>query len=203
MAATREDAIGRKADTLKSDMATVAHAGAKPQTTDRLLLGLIAICALAVCYGVFDAIRERVVQPGDRSPGFRLTTDRGATVTPTSFGGELLLVNFWATWCPPCVEEMPSLEQFHRTWAAKGVVVLGVNVDQTEQVYQSFVQRSGITFPNAFDPDAEIGARFGTFRYPETYLISREGRVLEKFVGAELWTSPATVEKITRHLPKS
>ncbi|MCW5966834.1 MAG: TlpA family protein disulfide reductase [Bryobacterales bacterium] len=183
-------------------MARDQKSGANPQTVDRLLVALIVLCALGVSYGIYDAVREKIIQPGDRAPGFRLTTNQGATVTPTSFGGELLLVNFWATWCPPCVEEMPSLEQFHRTWSPKGIVVLGVNVDQAEQTYQSFVQRSGITFANSFDPDAEVGARFGTFRYPETYLINRDGRVLEKFVGAELWTSPQTVDRITRHLPK-
>lgn len=174
----------------------------QPQTLDKLLIALIVLCGLGVSYGVYDAVRERVVQPGQRAPSFRVTTNQGSIVTPTSFGGELLLLNFWATWCPPCVEEMPSLEQFHRTYSSKGVVVLGVNVDQAEQTYQRFVQRSGISFANTFDPQAEIGASFGTFRYPETYLINREGRVLEKFVGAELWTSPQTVERITRHLPK-
>lgn len=169
---------------------------------DRALVVLIVLCGLGMSYGIYDAVRDRTVQPGDRAPSFHLTTNKGSTVTNTSFGGELLLVNFWATWCPPCVEEMPSLEQFHRKYGPRGVVVLGVNVDQGEQLYQRFVERSGITFANAFDPEAKIGARFGTFRYPETYLIDRKGRVLEKFVGAELWTSADTIERITRHLPQ-
>jgi len=171
-------------------------------TVDRILITLLVLSVFGVSYGIHDAVRENLVEPGDRAPSFQLTTNLGSTVTPTSFGGDLLLVNFWATWCPPCIEEMPSLEQFHRTYGNQGVVVLGVNVDQAEQTYQRFVERSGVTFPNVFDPEAEVGARFGTFRYPETYLINRQGRVLEKFVGPELWTSPQVVEKITRHLPQ-
>lgn len=169
---------------------------------DRLLVALIVLCGLGAAFGVWDAMRDKTVGPGDRSPSFRVTTASGSTVTQTAFGGELLLLNFWATWCPPCIEEMPSLEQFHRSYREKGVVVLGVNVDESEQTYQRFVRRAGITFENTFDPDAELGASFGTFRYPETYLINRRGEVLEKFVGAELWTSPQTVERIMRHLPQ-
>jgi peroxiredoxin len=169
---------------------------------ERFLLVLIALSVAALSYGIYDAVRDRTVNTGDRAPSFRLATNTGQTVTETSFGGELLLVNFWATWCPPCVQEMPSLEQFHQSFRAKGVVVLGVNVDRSEQVYQQFIQRSGISFANAFDPAADISARFGTFKFPETYLINREGRVLEKFVGPETWTNPDVVERIQRHLPK-
>ena len=183
-------------------MTTAERSSTKPATIDRLLVALIVLCGLAACFGVYDAARDRTVLAGDPSPSFRVTTASGTTVTQTSFGGELLLVNFWATWCPPCIDEMPSLEQFHRQYRDKGVVVLGVNVDEAEQSYKRFVQRAGITFDNTYDPNADLGAKFGTFRYPETYLINRQGQVLEKFVGAELWTSPQTVERITKHLPK-
>jgi peroxiredoxin len=169
---------------------------------ERFLVVLIALSAAVLSWGIYDAVRDKTVNAGDRAPRFRVATNTGQTVTETSFGGELLLVNFWATWCPPCVQEMPSLEQFHQNFRSKGVVVLGVNVDRSEQVYQQFIQRSGISFSNAFDPSAEISARFGTFKFPETYLINREGLVLEKFVGPEVWTSPQVVERIQRHLPK-
>jgi cytochrome c biogenesis protein CcmG, thiol:disulfide interchange protein DsbE len=170
---------------------------------DRMLVALLVCCSLAVAYGIWDAVRERTVQPGDRAPAFQVTTNQGTTISNTSFGGELLLLNFWATWCPPCVEEMPSLQQFHDLFKERGVVVMGVNVDEAEQTYQRFLQRSRISFANTFDPTADLGARFGTYRYPETYLINRQGKVVEKFVGAELWTSAEIVERITQHLPQS
>jgi cytochrome c biogenesis protein CcmG/thiol:disulfide interchange protein DsbE len=183
-------------------MTRVKGTGSRPALMDRLLVALIVLCGLAASYGVYDAMRNKTIDAGDRSPSFQVTTASGASVTPTSFGGDLLLLNFWATWCPPCIEEMPSLEQFHRNYRDKGIVVLGVNVDESEQTYRNFVQRAGITFENTFDPGADLGARFGTFRYPETYLINRRGEVVEKFVGAEQWMSPQTLERITKHLPK-
>ena len=178
------------------------HTATKASTLDRMLLLLLVFCGVAVSYGIWDAIRDRTVSPGDRAPSFRVATNQGTTVTENSFGGELLLLNFWATWCPPCVEEMPSLQQFHEQYKDRGVVVLGVNVDEAEQTYLRFLQRSRISFANTFDPSAELGAQFGTYRYPETYLINRDGRVVDKFVGAELWTSADTVERIMKHLPR-
>lgn len=172
------------------------------RATERFLFALIVLSTLILSYGIYDAVRDKTVNVGDRAPRFQVATTSGATIGSGSFGGELLLVNFWATWCPPCVQEMPSLERFHQTYGKRGVVVLGVNVDRSEQTYRQFMQRSGITFPNTFDPTADIGARFGTYKYPETYLINREGRVLEKFVGPEAWTSPEVVARIERHLPK-
>ena len=163
---------------------------------------LIALSTLILSWGIYDSVRDRTVNVGDRAPRFQVATTSGATIGSTSFSGELLLVNFWATWCPPCVQEMPSLEQFHQTFGKRGVVVLGVNVDRNEQTYRLFMQRSGITFPNSFDPTGDISSRFGTYKYPETYLIDRDGRVLEKFVGPEAWTSPEIVARIERHLPK-
>ncbi|MCC6263762.1 MAG: TlpA family protein disulfide reductase [Bryobacterales bacterium] len=169
---------------------------------ERFLIALIILSTLVLSYGIYDAVRDRTVNVGDRAPRFQAATSNGATIGSNNFQGELLLVNFWATWCPPCVQEMPSLEQFHQKYGKRGVIVLGVNVDRNEQTYRQFMQRSGITFPNTFDPTAGIGAQFGTYKYPETYLINREGRVLEKFVGPEAWTSPEVVARIERHLPK-
>lgn len=176
---------------------------ARNTLVDRFLAALIVLSTLALSYGIYDSIRDKTVNVGDAAPGFRVDTNTGQAISNTSFGGDLLLVNFWATWCPPCVQEMPSLERFHQTFRDRGVVVLGVNVDRNKQTYLQFVQRSGITFPNSFDPSADVSARFGTFKYPETYLIDRQGRVLEKFVGPETWTSPQVMEKIQRHLPNS
>ncbi len=171
--------------------------------TERFLIALIALSTLILSYGIYDAVRDKTVNVGDRAPSFRVATTSGATIGNSSFGGDLLLVNFWATWCAPCIQEMPSLEQFHKNYAQRGVVVLGVNVDRSEQTYQQFLQRSGITFPNTFDPAADLSARFGTYKFPETYLINRDGRVLEKFIGPETWTSPEVIARIERHLPKA
>ena len=121
----------------------------------------------------------------------------------SAYRGKVVLMDFWASWCEPCRRSFPWLNEMSAKYAAQGLVVIGINVDRSEAVYQQFIQRSGITFANAFDPSADISASFGTYKYPETYLINRDGKVLEKFVGAELWTSDQTMQRIQRHLPNS
>ncbi|MCL5742854.1 MAG: redoxin domain-containing protein [Acidobacteria bacterium] len=98
--------------------------------TERILKLLIGICLAVLIYAVVNGFRETVIAAGDTAPNFSITADNGRTISRTDFGGKLLVLNFWATWCPPCVEEMPSLDKFQKTFANSGVVVLGVSVDQ-------------------------------------------------------------------------
>src|ERR1051325_11151599 len=82
--------------------------------TDRYLKGAIVVLLAALVFVIYDGIREKVVVVGDTAASFTITTDSGRRISPSDFGGKLLVLNFWATWCPPCVEEMPSLDQFAR-----------------------------------------------------------------------------------------
>lgn len=156
--------------------------------TDRILKGAIAVLLIALVGVIYDAIREKVIGVGDSAPAFTITTDQGRTVSTSDFGGKLLVLNFWATWCPPCVEEMPSLDSFHKSLADKGVVVLGISVDKDERVYKAFLEKARVSFHTARDPQAKINAEYGTFKYPETYVIDRSGKVLRKYIGPENWT---------------
>src|SRR5579863_8929955 len=93
---------------------------------DQLLKAAI-VALLAVLVGVlYLSMHERIISVGDTAPDFSITADNGRTITAANFGGRLLVLNFWATWCQPCVEEVPSLDQFAREMAGSGVVVLGV-----------------------------------------------------------------------------
>ena len=158
--------------------------------TERALLGAIVVCLGLLVWVVAGAFQERIVVAGDRAPGFSIRSDSGRTITPTDFGGKLLVLHFWATWCPPCVTEIPSLNQFQKQFANDGVVVLGVSVDQNAKAYQDFVKRFNVTFQTARDPDAKISSDYGTYQYPETYIINREGRVVEKIISNADWTDP-------------
>lgn len=155
---------------------------------DRLLKGAMGVLLAALVFFIYDGIREKVTNVGDTAPQFSITTDGGRTITAASFGGKLLVLNFWATWCPPCVQEMPSLDQFQRNLAGNGVVVLGISVDKDERAYKAFLAKAGVSFQTARDPQARINADYGTFKYPETYIIDTRGKVVRKYIGPENWT---------------
>ncbi len=109
-------------------------------------------------------------------------------MSPTSFGGKVLVLNFWASWCEPCIQEIPSLNEFTREFAPQGVVVLAVNIDKSEK-YKNFLQRVPVSFEVAHDPKADLSTEYGTFLVPETYII-KDGRVLRKYAEAVDWTNP-------------
>jgi len=164
--------------------------------SERVLKLLIGLLLAALVYVVWDGMRERVVAAGDTAPDFEIVTDGGKTVSRAQFGGRLLVLNFWATWCPPCLEELPSLNEFHKQFAGSGVVVLGVSVDRNENAYKQFLGRAKVSFLTARDPEASISADYGTFKYPETYVINSKGEVVEKFIGPENWMDPNLLSRI-------
>ncbi len=84
---------------------------------------------MALVFAIYSGIHQRVVIAGESAPDFSLTTENGRTVSLNNFGGKVLLLNFWASWCPPCVEETPSLSELAREFGPKGLVVLAVSVD--------------------------------------------------------------------------
>lgn len=152
------------------------------------------LCALG--WVVVTSMQERVVEVGDVSPKFAITTDQGLRVSRDSFGGKVLVLNFWATWCAPCVEEVPSLDQFQRAVADSGVVVVGVSVDKNPKSYANFLKRFRVAFQTARDPEANISSDFGTFKYPETYIIDRTGRVVQKIIGPRNWNDPEIINYV-------
>jgi peroxiredoxin len=127
------------------------------------------------------------VEVGDRAPDFDLTADDGSGVRLSDFRGKFVLLNFWATWCPPCVDELPSLNSLHEQLSNDGLIVLGVSVDEQQEEYQRFIERWNVRFPTVRDPEREVSSRYGTAKYPESYLIDRDGTVIRKYIGPEDW----------------
>lgn len=164
--------------------------------TDRILQVLLLVALLGFLYSIRDVFEEKIVQAGDSAPNFSVTTADGRTVTKDNFGGKLLVLNFWATWCPPCVEEFPSLNNLASQFKQQGVVVLGVSIDKNEAAYKAFVQRNQPAFLVARDPEANIPTSYGSFKWPETYVIDRSGKVVQKYIGPRDWSDPAIVNSI-------
>ncbi|HEV8148080.1 MAG TPA: TlpA disulfide reductase family protein [Bryobacteraceae bacterium] len=167
---------------------------------ERLLQGAIGVLAVALVLVVAGTLEAKVVNTGDTAPKFSIKTDSGKTISRSDFTGKLLVLNFWATWCAGCVEEMASLNAFARQFAQQGVVVLGISIDRNEPTYRRFLERNRVSFETARDPEAEISGNYGTFLLPETYLIDRSGKVLEKVVGSQNWMDPIFLARFKQML---
>jgi cytochrome c biogenesis protein CcmG/thiol:disulfide interchange protein DsbE len=116
---------------------------------------------------------------------FALTTFDGKPISLEAARGRVVVVNFWASWCvPACYEEAPSLERAWRTYRDRGVVLIGVNIQDKEEPARRFLTQFGHTFPNAPDPAGRVSVDYGVYGVPETFFIDRQGRVRFKQVGA-------------------
>ncbi len=119
-------------------------------------------------------------------------------LTLREYRGQIVVLNFWATWCPPCVDEMPSLVEMQRRMKAKGITVLAVSVDVDEKAYRQFVKDHNVNLITARDPGQKISGLYGTFKFPETYVIDRNGIMRRKFLGAVDWTAPDVMEFLAK-----
>lgn len=126
-------------------------------------------------------------QLGTRAPDFTIS-DGATTINLASYRGKVVLLNFWATWCPPCVQEMPSLSQLHRD--DPNLVILAVSIDENADDYKSFIRERHIEFTTVRDPQQKAASLFHTEKWPETYIIDRNGIIRRKFIGAQDWTDP-------------
>jgi peroxiredoxin len=157
----------------------------KINTALKALLVALTVAFLGV---IAYSLRDTSAKEGGKAPPFTITTDDGRRITTTSFGGKVLVLNFWATWCAPCIQEIPSLNEFQKEFAKHGVVVVAVSVDKNPQKYRSFLDHVHVSFNTARDPSANLSAEYGTFQYPESYII-KDGRVVRKLPNAENWLS--------------
>ncbi len=128
-------------------------------------------------------------QAGRPAPDFSFTLD-GKPTRLSGLRGKIVVLNFWATWCPPCVQEMPSLNRLHAQLEPMGAMVLGVSVDVDEDAYNNFLRDYQIRFPNHREPATGVAAAYGSSMFPETYIIGRNGKIARKIIGPQNWDSP-------------
>jgi peroxiredoxin len=155
--------------------------------------GLIGVAAGGLLWVALHPRPRGPVTMGDRAPGFTLPRLPSGNLTLDEFRGQVVVLNFWATWCPPCIEETPSLEQFATEMKSQGVTVIGVSVDENAHALNRFVQHYQLSYPIARDPEAALAHRYGTYKLPETYIIGRDGHVVEKIIGATNWIDPRMI----------
>jgi len=139
-----------------------------------------------LAYGFWTNPRE-IPSPllGRAAAPFSLTTFDRAPLALEDLRGKVVVLNFWASWCiPACYDEAPALERTWQAYKDKGVMVVGVNVQDTEEPARKFLARFGHSFPNAPDPKGHVAVDYGVYGVPETFFIDRRGRVRFKHVGA-------------------
>lgn len=135
-----------------------------------------------------------------RSPGgmlppeFSLRTLEGETVSLTALRGQVVLLNFWATWCLECRQELPALETLHRRFGPRGLAVVGINTRESPIDVRSYVRDRGLTFPLLLDSGGTVTRGYGVIGLPTTFLVGRDGRPAALAVGAREWASAAAVE---------
>jgi cytochrome c biogenesis protein CcmG/thiol:disulfide interchange protein DsbE len=153
---------------------------------------LVLIALLAGCYSgsrprhIGQAAADFTVQDSDRK------------VALNQFRGQVLVLNFWATWCPPCVEELPSLMTMQNRMKGSGVVVLAISVDVDGNAYHRFLKEHDVSLLTVRDPDEKVSKIYGTSGWPETFIIDRQGIVRRKFVGTVDWTSPEVMQFLSK-----
>ena len=135
------------------------------------------------------------------APAFSAQRLRGEQTPLSAFRGRYVLLNFWATWCPPCLEEMPSMDALHRDYRERGLSVVAVSSDKEgAAVVAGFVEKLGVTFPILLDPDGSVATAYGARNLPVTFLLDRDGNVVAAAQGARDWNSSEARSTIAEYL---
>jgi len=124
------------------------------------------------------------------APEFSLATPEGKTIALNQLRGQVVFLNFWATWCPPCRLEMPSMERLHQEFRDKGLAMQAIDVGESPKQVSRFMKEFRLNFPALLDVNSEVFSRYGVQGLPTTVLIDRSGRTVGAAIGAREWTSP-------------
>jgi thiol-disulfide isomerase/thioredoxin len=130
------------------------------------------------------------------APALRLPSLRGPAVDLAELRGKVVLINFWATWCPPCVEEIPSLQRLYRRLRPQGLEILAVDVGESVETMEAFLKDKPIGFPVLMDEAGDALRRWGVYAFPTTLVLDRTQRIRYAVFGAFDWSSPEVIEAL-------
>jgi thiol-disulfide isomerase/thioredoxin len=137
---------------------------------------------------------------GTFSPPFSGSTFDGRQLSTSELRGKVLVVNFWASWCQECRPEMPLLDQLHREFASRGLMIIGINARENKDTVSRYARDLGLTFPLVLDPDGTINRSYGVIGLPTTFISGRDGRAVALAVGTREWVGAPARALIERLL---
>jgi cytochrome c biogenesis protein CcmG/thiol:disulfide interchange protein DsbE len=162
------------------------------ESVTQWIRSLAILCSLLLVGGCDRG--DHPTQIDRPAPNFTLN-EGNRTLQLKNYRGKVVVLNFWASWCAPCVEEIPSLNQLQKQMPQ--LVVLGVDVDEDPDAYHQFLAEHQVDFTTIRDAQRRSNALYGTFRFPESYVIDRDGKIRRKFISAQEWTSPEILDYLS------
>lgn len=146
-----------------------------------------------------DQAPLQIFEPRRNVPDFNLQDLDGRSVTLKEFRGKVVFVNFWATWCPPCRDEMPSMQRIYNEYRDKGLVMLAINFMESPNTIRPFLSEHKLTFPILLD-SGTVMVSYGVLGLPATYLIDRQGKAAARALGARDWNNQESLRVIRKLL---
>lgn len=140
---------------------------------------------------LLDKVKEKQI-----APDFTLKDEEGKTHKLSDYRGKVVVLNFWATWCPPCRREMPSMERAHKRWTKEGIEIIAVNIGDDEDKIFAFTGEYDLSFTILMDPDSSMYKIYKVPGLPTTYVIDTEGYIIYRALGGRNWDNPEIFEKI-------
>lgn len=165
--------------------------------------GLRVLAGMAVAFVVAGLALWAFPRAPRNAPDFVVPDLQGNAVRLSALRGKVVFLNLWASWCPPCREEMPSMERLYQKFRARDFVMLAVSADEDRAALDTFLRDHPVSFPVLVDPQRQVGDAYGVWGYPETLLIDRSGMVAEHVIGPKAWDAPEQAARIEQLLAAS
>jgi len=161
---------------------------------------VLLVLAFCLPLFVFACVGQQVAEIGKPAPDFTLVDREGNSWTLSELKGQVVFVNFWATWCPPCREEMPSMQKLHSMLPKDKFKMLAILSKDDPTLADTFAAKLGLTMPILNDGDNKIGPKYGLTGLPETFIIDKQGVLREKFIGSAAWDSPDNIKMLMTYI---
>src|SRR5213594_1786087 len=188
----------------QSVIQSTSQAEPAPARSNKLVIVLVSIAILALVFGLvwMQSSKYEPLTVGKVAPDFHLPDLNDKELRLSDFRGKVVFLNFWATWCKPCREEMPSMEILYKNFEKDGLVILAISIDRvtTKKDIPPFVKALNLTFPILIDSWGQTDKRYKLMGVPETYIIDQQGILREKVIGPRDWTVLDNLQVVTQLL---